>query len=51
MIKAFAANESLLFTMSEKGTLLRGFDIEKGEKILEWRRGYTDCNVFSIAMS
>lgn len=28
MVKAFATNNSLLFTMSEKGTLLRGFNVE-----------------------
>ena len=27
MVKAFTSNDKYLFTMSEKGTLLRGFDL------------------------
>jgi len=46
---ALSADETIIFTASSQGTIIRGYDIAAQENKYEFRRGLGNAKIFSIA--
>ncbi|RLA01499.1 MAG: hypothetical protein DRQ47_08000 [Gammaproteobacteria bacterium] len=49
--RAESSGDTVFATTSDKGTLIRVFDIATQSKIKELRRGYDDCEIYSVEFS